>query len=66
MFNCDLDNSDSVCGRELYRCLVAAENEWRADYCPEECETLYCNDGWLQIDDGNCVCEGSKNCATVE
>jgi hypothetical protein len=64
MFNCDIDNSDSVCPKELYDCLVVAENEWRADYCPDECETLYCSSEW--IDNYPCECIDCKNCATVE
>jgi len=39
---CDADGNGSVNTCEVHDCVVACENEWRLEYCPEGYEPLYC------------------------
>jgi len=55
---CDYNNDDHVDYCEIHDCVVACENAWRVEYCPEGYAPLYCNNVYEP-----CItCEGAWNC----
>jgi hypothetical protein len=40
---CDFNYNGTVDACEIHDCIVDCENAWRAEYCPEGYEMLYCS-----------------------
>jgi len=57
---CDQNGDETVDACEVYECIVASENEWRTEHCPEY-GLLYCETPF------NCaVCENAWDCSQIE
>jgi len=50
----------TVC--EVHDCVVMCENEWRAEYCPDNMEQLWCTCPY----ESTVSCTGSWNCSDID
>jgi len=57
---CDANNDGTINECEVFDCVVACENEWRAEYCPNYGD-LYCENAYAPCE----VCEGAWTCEDV-
>jgi hypothetical protein len=60
MAECDSDMNGTIVACEVFDCVVAAENAWRAEVCPEV-EPLYCENPFLCA-----YCEGAWTCDDIK
>jgi Ca2+-binding EF-hand superfamily protein len=56
---CDTNGDGTLCYDEVFDCIVACENEWRAEYCPGY-GMAYCANPYEP-----CVCEGAWTCDDI-
>jgi hypothetical protein len=57
---CDADNNGQVNACEIHDCVVACENQWRTENCPEY-GYLYCDMPFVCAE-----CEGAWSCEDIE
>lgn len=56
-----MNGDGTVHAYEMFECIVACENAWREEACPEDYPDLYCNNPYPEV-----TCEGAFTCDEMD